>query len=239
MRTITLILALALGLPLDAARTFSGSGQYLDLGSAALLSATGEWTVAIRVLPGSSGAGAVIFSQYIGAAGNGRMVLRLAEAGAANVQLFLGNDATLTSQNVTGPPISAAAWSLVAATRSGADFAVYVDTSKTTHTDASAARSILQTGCLLAARTNSSGAYNASLDAFWAGQLAEAAVWSVQLSDAEIASLAAGVPALLVRPQSLTFYAPLVRSLNELRTVRTITATGATVSDHPRVLGRD
>ena len=44
------------------------------------------------------------------------------------------------------------------------------------------------------------------------GQVAEAAVWDVALTPAEIAVLAAGYPPPFVRPQSLKSYYPLIRS---------------------------
>lgn len=68
------------------------------------------------------------------------------------------------------------------------------------------------------------------------GYLAEAGVWSVALTAAEIAALAAGYSPRFIRPQSLIFYAPLVRSTLEL------TGTGVTESgtvgvvDHPSIL---
>ncbi len=41
------------------------------------------------------------------------------------------------------------------------------------------------------------------------GKIAECAIWNVALDDAEVALLAAGTPAPLVRPDALVFYAPL------------------------------
>ena len=54
-------------------------------------------------------------------------------------------------------------------------------------------------------RGNVSGFYN--------GQAAEVGIWNVALTAAEIASLAKGMTCDKVRPQSLVFYAPLVRDL--------------------------
>ena len=52
------------------------------------------------------------------------------------------------------------------------------------------------------------------------------------------ASLAAGVCPLLVRPTSLVFYAPLVRTLTQdIRGGLTLTNTNTvTVGDHPRII---
>ncbi len=68
------------------------------------------------------------------------------------------------------------------------------------------------------------------------GQIAEVGIWNVALTDAEIASLADGMTCDKVRPQSLVFYAPLVRDLQDVRGGLTITNNNtATVANHPRV----
>jgi hypothetical protein len=67
--------------------------------------------------------------------------------------------------------------------------------------------------------------------------MAEFATWNATLTDAEIAALAAGFTADQIRPQSLQFYAPLIRDLVDLRAGRSITnVNGATVSTHPRII---
>jgi len=66
--------------------------------------------------------------------------------------------------------------------------------------------------------------------------MAEAAAWSVALSDDEAAALGKGLSPLLVRPQSLIFYAPLVREVKDVRRAATFTTSGTpTVADHPRI----
>lgn len=71
---------------------------------------------------------------------------------------------------------------------------------------------------------------------FYNGQAAEVGIWNAALTDAEIASLAAGMTCDKVRPQSLVFYAPLVRDLSDHKGGLTITNNnGATVANHPRV----
>jgi len=49
------------------------------------------------------------------------------------------------------------------------------------------------------------------VEQYLSGYLAEAAMWSVALSDAEIATLAQGFSPLFIQPQSLVAYWPLVR----------------------------
>ena len=71
---------------------------------------------------------------------------------------------------------------------------------------------------------------------FHDGKLAEVGIWNVALTAAEIASLAKGMTCDKVRPQSLVFYAPLVRNLQDVRGGLTITNNNtATVATHTRV----
>ena len=71
---------------------------------------------------------------------------------------------------------------------------------------------------------------------FTNGLIAEVGIWNVALTAAEVASLAKGMTCDKVRPQSLVFYAPLVRNLQDVRGGLTITNNNtATVANHPRV----
>jgi hypothetical protein len=68
------------------------------------------------------------------------------------------------------------------------------------------------------------------------GTIAEVGIWNAALTAAEIASLAKGMTCDKVRPQSLVFYAPLVRDLIDAKGGLTITNNNtATVANHPRV----
>ncbi len=71
---------------------------------------------------------------------------------------------------------------------------------------------------------------------YTSGFIAEVGIWNAALTAGEIASLAKGMACDKVRPQSLVFYAPLVRNLVDPRGGITITNNnGATVANHPRV----
>jgi hypothetical protein len=73
-------------------------------------------------------------------------------------------------------------------------------------------------------------------NAHWDGLIAEVGIWNVVLTAAEIASLAKGMTCDKIRPQSLVFYAPLVRDLIDAKGGLTITNNnGATVANHPRI----
>ena len=75
-----------------------------------------------------------------------------------------------------------------------------------------------------------------AISAFSDARIAEVGIWNDALTAAEIASLAKGMTCDKVRPQSLVFYAPLVRDLIDQKGGLTITNNnGATVATHPRV----
>ncbi len=76
---------------------------------------------------------------------------------------------------------------------------------------------------------------NGSFGLFFNGDIADVGVWNVALNADEIASLADGMTCDKVRPQSLKYYAPLVRELIDLKGL-TLTNSGATtVVAHTRV----
>jgi hypothetical protein len=68
------------------------------------------------------------------------------------------------------------------------------------------------------------------------GSCAEIGIWNAALTAAEVASLAQGMTCDKIRPQSLVFYAPLVRDLIDQKGgLAIINNNGATVDNHPRV----
>lgn len=81
----------------------------------------------------------------------------------------------------------------------------------------------------------------------WHGEIAEVAIWDAALEDSpgatpgvssEIASLAKGVSPLLVRPQSLVYYWPIVGKYSpeiDMISAGGMTVTGTATAAHPRV----
>lgn len=71
---------------------------------------------------------------------------------------------------------------------------------------------------------------------YFPGQIAEVGIWSAALQSAEILALYRGISPKLIRPQSLVFYAPLIRDLIDIRQGRAITNNdSASVIIHPRI----
>jgi hypothetical protein len=67
------------------------------------------------------------------------------------------------------------------------------------------------------------------------GDIADLAVWNQALPESEIGILLQGYSARMVRPQSLVFYAPLIREPIDAKGGFVMTNSGAVVSDHPRI----
>jgi hypothetical protein len=87
------------------------------------------------------------------------------------------------------------------------------------------------TGSQIGARTASN-----ATSFYFNGNIAEVGIWNAALAADEIASLARGMTCDKVRPQSLVFYAPLIRDLIDAKGGLTITNNnGATVANHTRV----
>jgi hypothetical protein len=71
---------------------------------------------------------------------------------------------------------------------------------------------------------------------YFNGKIAEVGIWNAALTAQEVASLAQGMTCDKIRPQSLVFYAPLVRDLIDQKGGLTITNNNsATAADHTRV----
>lgn len=74
--------------------------------------------------------------------------------------------------------------------------------------------------------------------AYFNGRIAEAAIWSVALTDAEVVALSKGYSPLFIRPGSLVFYSPLIRDDDrDIIGGLSLTANGTpTIAEHPRTI---
>lgn len=72
----------------------------------------------------------------------------------------------------------------------------------------------------------------------FSGSIADVGIWNVSLAQADIEALAAGVSPLLIRPDALLHYFPLIDSgtLDLMAPAATVTGTLTKDNDHPRVI---
>ena len=107
----------------------------------------------------------------------------------------------------------------------------YLDGGNSATNTTNVAAAITVNALSIAGRFNSG-----SMGLLLGGTVAEVGVWSTNLSADEVLSLSRGMTCDKVRPQSLVFYAPLVRDLIDVKGGLTITNNNtATVANHPRV----
>jgi len=157
--------------------------------------------------------------------GNNRHILQSNPTPAITATSNAGAGAQVS----TGPTITSNVWSSGVGRFSATNSRLsYLDGSAGTVNTGNATVTFNQ--LLIAATTNTSRTNHFN------GDLADIAVWDVALTDDEIVSLAKGFKPYRIRPQSLRTYVPLIRNVQDVRGVVSLTATnGPTVANHPRV----
>ena len=210
----------------------AASNQYFSVPDTASLDITGAITLAAWVKSSGSYGTRGIISKYETATNNRSYALALNASG--NISGFFSPNGTSTNVRTnTGSTVLGTNWRHVAVTFvPSTSITLYVDgaTESMTNNGAPMPPSIY------------SGAANlwigsvSNTTSTWDGIIAEAAIYNATLTQPEIASLAKGMTCDKVRPQSLVFYAPLVRDLIDQKGGLAITNNnGATVANHPRV----
>jgi hypothetical protein len=104
-----------------------------------------------------------------------------------------------------------------------------------------ASQSLLFTGTIPATTSNNASnetfriGRNTANNTWSTGDFADLGMWQATLTSAEIASLANGFSCDKIRPQSLVYYSPLVRDIQDLARGMTLTDASSTVEPHPRI----
>lgn len=166
----------------------------------------------------------------------------LQNASGAALCIIRGNSSpsSLAWNSSSGGPVSGenqggtaydSTWHHICVTLSGATSTVYVDgSSVATYTAGSVPT---QTGM---DRLGIGAVVRGSVVSHYSGSVADVGVWDAAINASEARSLSRGVACRLVRPQSLRFYAPLIRDLIDAARGLAITNNNsATVAVHPRV----
>jgi len=210
----------------------AASNQYLSVADTASLDITGALTLAAWVKSSGSYGTRGIMSKYFTATNNRSYAIAINASGNISGFFAPSGDATNVRTN-TGSSVLGTSWRHVAVT-------FVPSTSITLYVDG-VVESMTNNGSPLpsAIFSGSASLWVGSVSnttSTWDGLIAEAAVYNATLATNEIASLAKGFACSSVRPQSLVFYAPLVRDLIDVKGGLTITNNNtATVANHPRV----
>jgi hypothetical protein len=177
--------------------------------------------------PSSGGVDMILLSLGATSGNHDRIVLSRGASNSVLVQSVAGGTSTVG----TGGTLTTSAWNHAAGVYESASKIAY--TNGTPGTAETSSYTLSGVSELVIGARRSAGAYGI----FANGLIAEVAVWSAALTADEIAALSDGFTPDQIRPQSLVFYAPLIRTLQDLRGGLTITATNSpTVAVHPRVI---
>lgn len=158
-------------------------------------------------------------------------------AGGDPMRVWCGDSTTNVQVAATPGSFSTNTWqSAGGVMKSPTSRSVFMDGVETNSTTGSVTFSTSVNTALIAA-WNSGKNPLAGLD--FQGALCQAAIWDVELNASEHASLARGFSPRRVRPQSLRYYVPLCRAVQDLRGNVVITQAGSpTVSAQvPRLYG--
>jgi hypothetical protein len=203
---------------------FNGTSQYLSTASAPVSGP--PLTIACWALPDGTSAGAYV------AVGDSTSAQRY------QLQQGFGNVNSVSILSV-GSGIVAATTSTGVAGGTWHHAAGIVDSNSSRTIYLNGSNSVTDTNTMAVATPNSvvvGARFSPSIGFYFGGNLAEVGIWNAALTAAEIASLAKGMTCDKVRPQSLVFYAPLIRNLQDVRGGLAITNNNtATVANHPRV----
>lgn len=225
---LAFLLVLTPSLSTRAARNFvAASSQRITASSAVVTSPPMTFSCFFR--PASLTANATLVGIYNTSVDDGYyLILRGNDAGdplaatANQATVSSGSATTGTSGITTGVWYHGAAVYVSTSNRS-----VFLDGAKFTN-NTSATPSGL-------ARTTIGAFTAAGTIAFFDGAIAEVGIWNAALADAEIASLAAGVSPLRIRPSALVLYVPLWRDISDYRGGVSLTNYSTTAADdHPR-----
>lgn len=207
--------------------SFNGTNQYLSNG-AALVSAYPVTMVAYGKCGRSTGYNSAIGVGSSSASNNVQLVWAGADAGTPIAAYIVNLPAFPAAKSTTGYTTNT--W------QSGA--AIFTNsTSRNAYLNAANGGSDATSQAFPSVDRTAIGAiFQSGATNYFQGDLCECAIWDAALTVAELTSLSKGFKPHRIRPQSLIFYAPLVRNVQDVVAGLALTNNNtATASNHPRV----
>lgn len=212
---------------------FNGSNQYLSIGSAVLTAV--PLTMACWFNSDSTTTTqALVAINGDGSAGTGETRFAMVAGGA-----LAGDPVAISAKNTSGTDglaqtsaaYSANTWTHAAGVfTSTTSRTAYINGGNSGNNTTNVTPNSLSRTAIGASNTQAGVLFYAN------ARIAEVGIWNVALTADEILSLADGMKCNRVRPQSLVFYAPLVRDIYDYDAAVSITNNNsATVDVHPRV----
>lgn len=180
-----------------------------------------------------------ISARYYRTSGSATRVIASLNNTSSNGFYWLGLDADVLYAGAVGSGNNAATRTISTVNTWAHGAAVFAATnSRTAYVNGVAGTTATSSVTVSNANTVAVGAryFNSAWGVYSNDRIAEVGVWTTALTTEEIASLSNGVACRLIRPQSLVFYAPLIRNLVDVRGGLTIANNNtATVIEHPRI----
>ena len=204
------------------------SNQYLNVASAPVTAAPVTMSCWFNSLSIAQTQALIVIEN---AAGNRRYALQILGAVAGDPVQFGATSGGTTGMALSSIGYTANTWNHACGIEiNSASRIVYLNGGNTgTNTTA---KNVIDLVELKIGAANSSGTIVNHMN----GLIAEVGIWNAELTAEEVASLSKGMACNKIRPQSLVFYAPLIRDLQDVRDGLTLTNNnGATAANHPRV----
>jgi hypothetical protein len=207
---------------------FNGTNQYLSIADNANLDVTGALTIRCIAKPNATISGeGYFFGKWTGATNQRSYALGIYQNKIYGIITSLGTSASAVDVQGTA---------LIGTSQN--DFAMVFTPSTSLEVFLNGTSQATKTTSIPSSIFNSTSPLTIGYlpISYFPGIISEVGIWNAALTAAEIASLAKGMTPDKIRPQSLVFYAPLVRDLIDQKGGLVITNNNAaTVANHPRV----
>lgn len=218
------------------ARDFPGtSGNYISASETSAIDITGSAiTVSAWVKPDTFPTWGNFVSKYSLGGGVGTLQYLLRHTSSGLISFYIGDGSFDLATGAT--VLSTSVWSHIAGVKDGvgtSTLRVYLNGTQDGVADSNRSLANLTSGLGLGGSSDGQELID--------GLMAEVAIWNIALSTGELAALAKGVPAQVIRPSNLKGYWPLhgvgssERDYSGLGTHATITGTVAAGTRHPPV----
>jgi hypothetical protein len=206
------------------------TGNYVSLGSALITAA--PLTMACfgrNPTPGGAQDQTMLALNNSGSASNRNCFRLLLDSPGGNVRASTSDASSTVSAMTASAPSASTVFHAAGVWASASSRSAYLDgTNKVTDTSSSTPSGINRTAIGVSRGATSDYEFDSG------GRLAEAGFWNAALTDEEIAALAKGVPPIMIRPQNLVAYLPLVRDLIDLKGNAFAITGSLTAADHTR-----
>ena len=210
------------------ARDFTPSSSDLVTGTVTV-GATQALTMLARVYADTKGSYRGILDSH----GGSNFAIMMISGGAGNPLGYMWGAASGDEYDIAGPALNTGEWTACAVAVSSTAASLYTGTQSGSQNSATNTKSHES---ITPSTTWNIGKEEGDNGRTFDGRIAEVAIYLATLTAAECLGYQRGYSPLLIRPQSLLSYVPLVRDLSDLKTGAAWTATGTTVADHPAVI---